>query len=424
MPTARLICVGSELLRGKINTHASTLSRRLMALGIPLVHEQSLPDDQAVLTDVIRQALGQHDLVMVTGGLGPTFDDLSREAAADATGKRLIRSAALVRTIQAKFRKARYKSMPPANLRQADLMDGAESIFNSHGTAPGQWLELSGKVLILLPGPPRELIPMLDAFVIPRLKKTFHSRPRAEGHLHFSGIAESVADDKIRPILKRIKPSRGTVIDYTILASPGLVDFDVFVESDSAKVSQKCCNRVIKAVRASLRDACFGENDEYPLEKVIGHQLTQRRWTLAVAESCTGGLLAGKLTDAAGSSSFFRGGTVVYANEAKTELLGVDPSLIRKEGAVSEPVARAMADSIRRRLKSTLALSITGIAGPDGGTPEKPVGLVFIGLSTPRGTAVRRFQFSGARDSIRTRSVIAALDWLRLACQKKSISLQ
>lgn len=409
-----LICVGSELLRGKINTHASTLARRLQGLGIELAHEETLPDELVALTATIRRGVAEFPIVIVTGGLGPTFDDLSREAAAAALGRPLERSAKLLRGLAAKFKKARYKTMPPMNARQADVIRGARVIANAVGTAPGQWVEWApGKILILLPGPPRELHPMVDGFVLPRLRRTFKARPRAEGHLHFVGIPESRADQRIRPIIKRYANRRNIRVDFTILAHLSLVDFDVFVEADTLASAQRTTAEIVTAIQRRLRRFCYGVGDQFPLAKVVGDHLRAARATVAVAESCTGGLLAADLTEWAGSSDYFLGGVVAYANSIKETHVGVPSVMLREHGAVSEPVARALAVGVRDRLESTYGIGITGIAGPGGGTAKKPVGLVYIGIAGPRRTFVRAFQFGGARDAVRSRAVTSALDMLR-----------
>jgi len=421
-PKAALLCVGSELLRGKINTHVVTLSRRLAPLGIDLVSEQTLPDDQQALTDAIARALKQVSVVFVTGGLGPTFDDLTREAASAASRRPLRLSKPMLRTIQAKFRKARYRRMPPANERQAYLLDGAIPIPNANGTAPGQWVELgvgrrewglkdsfpptphSPRVLILLPGPPRELHPMLEGFVIPRLMKTFPTAPRAEAHLHFVGVPESVADHAIRPIIAKEKG-----VDFTILAHLGLVDLDVFVTSGSLRQAHSRCERIVARVLKKLGKFCYGRDSAYPLEKVVGDRLRKKRATVAVAESCTGGKLAARLTEIPGSSDYFLGGVVAYENHIKEGALGVPVSLFKQFGAVSAPVAKAMAVGIRERFGSTYGVGITGIAGPGGGTPAKPIGLVYIAVSSPRGVAVKEYRFGGSRDAVRQRAVVMAM---------------
>ncbi len=397
---------------------------RLLSLGIEIAHEQTVADDLDRLTSAIQRALRAYPLVIVTGGLGPTFDDLARAAAAAATGRPLKRSPQVLQDLNVKFKSARYKVMPPMNARQADVLEGAYVLKNLLGTAPGQWLELPSekveegtlverRVLILLPGPPRELKPMLERDVLPRLKKTFKTRPRAEGHLHFAGIAESLADQKIRPVISKYRNAKGIAIDFTILAHFSLLDFDVFVEADTSAIAEHTVAEIMRKVERPLRQFCYGKNDDYPLEKIVGQALRRSHATLAVAESCTGGMLSAQLTGEPGSSDYFLGGSVVYANRLKETELNLPHDLIEREGAVSSGVARALAEGIRRKMQSSYGLGITGIAGPGGAMQGKPVGLVFVGIATPRGTPVKKYLFSGARDVVRARAVTAALDMLR-----------
>jgi nicotinamide-nucleotide amidase len=404
-----LVCVGTELLRGKVNTHGSHLARRLASIGLELHEEVTVRDELPAITRAIRQALGDAQVVVVTGGLGPTFDDLTREAAAKATGKPLEFSQSLLKGIKAKFRHARFR-MPAANARQADVLQGARVIPNDVGTAPGQILFMDPQVLILLPGPPRELYPMLEHSVLPALRKAFPAYPRAESHLHFAGVPESVVDHKIRPVIARFG---GDAVQFTILARLGLVDLDVYVSDKSASGARGTLRRLEHSIRTRLGGAWYGSNADYPLEKVVRDRFCKKRATLAVAESCTGGLLAGRITDVPGSSDYFVEGRVTYANAAKMRVLGVPAELIRRFGAVSRPVAQAMAKGIRQQAGTTWGAGVTGIAGPGGGTPGKPVGLVFIALASQKRAFCRRYQFTGDREAIRERTVVAALDLLR-----------
>jgi nicotinamide-nucleotide amidase len=426
-----LICVGSELLRGKINMHSSTLARRLASIGLELNEEHTVADDVGAIARVIRRALGESQIVIVTGGLGPTFDDLTREAASAATGRPLRFSSSLLRKIKAKFRWARYRTMPPANKRQAYLLAGAKPLSNSVGTAPGQWLELRApsneqrvprrslhrdsllsarySLLILLPGPPTELTPMLEDYVLPELRRTYSVTPRAEAHLHFVGLPESVVDHKVRPLIQRWAGA-----EFTILAKLGLVDLDIFVSDKTQARAAKRLAKIVHAVRVKIGKAFYGMNEDYPLEKVVMNQFLSHKATLAVAESCTGGMLAQQLTDVAGSSKYFLGGVVSYANTVKLSELAVPRQILRRHGAVSEQTAAAMAKGVRQKLGSTWGVGITGIAGPGGGTVTKPVGLVYIGLAGPKTTRTIELHLRGSRDAIRTRSVLYALDLLRL----------
>jgi nicotinamide-nucleotide amidase len=358
---------------------------------------------------MIRKGVRLNGIVVVTGGLGPTFDDITREAAAEACGRPLILSQKLLHEIRTKFRRARLRRMPPANARQAYLIQGAEAIPNQVGTAPGQWIELApARLLILLPGPPSELVPMLDEFVLPKLAKMFPAPPTAEAHLHFVGVPESIVDDRVRSIIAEEKD-----VQFTILAHLGLVDFDIFVTASSQGRARKRLAHLVRKVRRAMGSAFYGMDHDYPLEKVVLDSLMRRNATLAVAESCTGGMLAKQLTDIPGSSACFIGGVVSYSNTVKRSFLGVSEALIRKHGAVSKPVAAAMASGIRARTGSTWGLGITGIAGPGGGTRSKPVGLVYLGLAGPGRHKTLELHLRGSRDAIRQRTVIASLDMLR-----------
>lgn len=411
-PRATLICVGSELLRGKLNTHASTFGRRLASIGIALHREHTVEDLLRDLTDQIRISLLEDAIVIVTGGLGPTFDDLTREAAAYATGRALRYDATIFNGIIRKFKSAKFR-MPTANKRQAYVLDGAEVIANERGTAPGQWLELADhRVLILLPGPPTELEPMLENVVLPRLRKFFPDRPRAEAHLHMVGVPESVVDERVRPVIDKENPED---VDFTILAHLGLVDLDVFVRQQTVAGAKKKLERLTRRIEERMGKAFYGRDASYPLEKVVMDRFVTKGMTLAVAESCTGGFLAKRLTDIAGSSRYFLGGVVTYSNAAKITLLDVPKNLIKRYGAVSAPVAAAMACGVREKFESAWGVSTTGVAGPDGGTIAKPVGLVYIGIATPQGTKTMEYRWRGTRDSIRQRAIISILDFLRQA---------
>ncbi len=406
-PRIALICVGSELLRGKINTHASTIARRFAPMGLGITSEQTVGDDLAALTRAIRGAFSTHDLVIVTGGLGPTFDDLTREAASEATGRPLVSSSKLLQEIQFKFRRAKLKSMPPANKRQAFLLSGAQAISNAFGTAPGQWLTLGKKAIVLLPGPPTEMEPMLKGFVVPKLKHLV-KEACAQAHLHFFGVPESEIDHKVRPIVAR---EQG--VDFTILARPSLVDLDIFVYAGSLQAARTRLARIVRVVKQKTGRYLYGMNEENSLEQVVLNRLKERKATVSLAESCTGGLVSKRLTDLPGSSNYFLGGIVSYANSAKQTLLGVLPEALRKHGAVSKEVALAMAHGAREKFDSTYALSITGIAGPSGGTPKKPVGLVYIALASHNSARCKVFHFRGPREIIRQRAALFAINMLR-----------
>ncbi len=407
------MCVGSELLRGKINTHASTLARRLASVGLTLDAEQTVADTLPELTLAIRQALRTSQIVFVTGGLGPTFDDLTREAAAAATGRRLIPTRSILLDIQKKFKRARYRRMPATNARQADVLEGARVIANPNGTAPGQWLALPDKVLILLPGPPRELHPMLEADVLPALRRAFSVLPRVEAHLHFVGVGESAVDERLRPLMDRAQRERGVHIDFTILAHLGLVDFDIFVTSASRAKAQAVLHPLVAQITCEMGDAFYGLDKDYPLSRAVGNLLLKKKETVAFAESCTGGMVASRMTDIAGSSRYVLGGVVAYDNRIKSEVIYVPQVLLAKHGAVSRPVALAMAQGVRKHFGATWGVSLTGIAGPGGGSAKKPIGLVYMAVVSEDKQVCKEYRFHGDRDAIRQRAVTQVLDLLR-----------
>jgi nicotinamide-nucleotide amidase len=319
----------------------------------------------------------------------------------------------LLRGIKAKFKAAKY-AMPAANERQAFLVRGARPIDNANGTAPGQWIELAGEqAVVLLPGPPTEMQPMVEKYVLPLLKKRFPSRPRASAHLHFVGLPESVVDDRVRPLVEKASRKLGSDVQFTILAHLGLVDLDIFVTADKAAKAKSMLNDLVRGVREAVGDDFYGMNEDYPLERVVGNVFRKKKMTLSLAESCTGGMLASRLTDIPGSSDFLLGSVVSYSNEVKSTALGVVAELIRTHGAVSKEVAVAMADGVRRATGSTYSLGVTGIAGPGGATASKPVGLVYIAVSGPEGTKAYEYRYKGSRDVIRQRAVTQSLDLLR-----------
>ncbi|MBI5239706.1 MAG: CinA family nicotinamide mononucleotide deamidase-related protein [Elusimicrobia bacterium] len=413
-PAIELICVGAELLDGHgDDSHRGALALRLRAAGLRLARETIVPDDPEALEGAVRAALGRCDDLLVCGGLGPTFDDITREGVARALGRDLVFSPRLYAGIRRKF--ARLKVRPPReNRRQAFLVRGAEPLANRAGSAPGQLIVLkrpgdAPQTVALLPGPPREMAPMFDAEVMPRLKRAHGVPGAAVLSLHLCGLPESAADEKLRPLTRRAGPG----LDFTILSGAGQVDFHAFASGPGAR------GRIARCRRQALRlvgGHVFGEGPA-TLESTVGALLLRRRLTLAVAESCTAGLLGGRLTSAPGSSAYFLGGVLAYHDSVKRGLLGVRPETLSREGAVSAGSAREMAEGVRRLVGADLALAVTGIAGPSGGGPGKPVGLVFAALAGPgRAVLVRRWLLSGDREAVRQRAAAAALRllWKRL----------
>ncbi len=406
-PRVELLCAGTELLEGRVNTHPSRLASSLLAAGLGLSRETSLPDDRETLAAEIRAALSRSDAVIVTGGLGPTFDDISREAAADALGRRLLFKAAICERLRARFRRHGL-SMPAKNRRQAYVIPGARVLPNATGSAPGQLISLPGpKTLVLLPGPFSELWPMFKDRVLPHLRKTHAQGIHVERLvLRLAGIPESLADERLDPV--RAATRNG--VRYTILSGDGEVEFFATATAASGAAAAAAIKTVRRRALQAVGDKLVAEG-EVSFEEAVGRALKARRLTLAVAESCTAGLLGARLTRAAGSSAYFLGGVLAYSNDVKTGLLGVSPRTLARHGAVSRPCAQEMAEGARRAVGASVGVAVTGIAGPDGGTRAKPVGLVHIAVAGPGpGRWSSRRLLGGDRDTVRRRAVGWALE--------------
>jgi nicotinamide-nucleotide amidase len=412
--TAEIIAVGSEMLGAtRLDTNSLFIADRLAAIGIQLVAKSVVGDQRSRLTELCRGALSRADLVILTGGLGPTDDDLTREAVAEVLGRRLIEDPAIVARIEQRFAR-RGLPMPSINRRQAQVLEGARSLENPNGTAPGQVAEHGSQVIVLLPGPPRELQPMLDALCQQTLA------PRAGGariyraSLFVTGRSESHVDETVQPIYSTWR-GRTPPIETTILAAPGQIELHLSLRGTDAAEAETTLGAAREQLVAVLGDDVFS-TDGASMEEVVGRLLHARGFMLAAAESCTGGLLLSRLTDVPGSSAYVAGGAVTYSNELKTELAGVPAESIATHGAVSEPVAVALAEGIRERTQAHVGVGITGIAGPGGGSPEKPVGTVAIAVATPLAAArVRTFVFAGGRAQIKLFATQAALDMVRRA---------
>lgn len=413
LQTAEVIAVGSELLGWtRLDTNSLYISEKLSALGIELKSKAVVGDDRARLKDLFMSAVGRVDVVLLTGGLGPTDDDVTREVVADALGLRLVEDAAITERIRNRFER-RGMRMPEVNRRQALVPEGAVALPNAHGTAPGLFLE-TPKVVVLLPGPPRELRAILDALCTPT--GALGSRA-GEARIHrvslfTTGRSESHVEEIAQPIyskLLRCDPP----IETTILATPGQVELHLWTRSADGPAALSALEGARRELVSALGDSVFTV-DGRPLHVVVADLLRSRQLTLAAAESCTGGLFLQRMTEIPGSSSFVRGGIVAYNNELKTSLLGVDADLIAAHGAVSEPVAAAMADGVRERTGADVCVAITGVAGPGGGTDAKPVGTVVIAVQAPaRPLAVHTHLFVGGREMVRQQSAQAALDRIR-----------
>ncbi|MHB8755174.1 MAG: competence/damage-inducible protein A [Candidatus Acidiferrales bacterium] len=404
---AEIIAVGSELLTPyRLDTNSLFLTAELNRLGFHVRRKHVIGDRDDDLRDVFLRALERVDVVISCGGLGPTEDDRTREILAEALGRKLKRNDEILRNIQERFRKF-GRTMPEVNTRQAMVPEGAEPLENTRGTAPGLWLESSGKVIVLLPGPPTELQPMFVREVKPRLARRGANLRLYTRDLRITGLPESDVDQRVAPIYKEYA---GT--ETTILAALGEIQLHPRVWSEDEVAATKLLDEMVKRFALVLGENLFSTSGE-TLEDVVARGLQEHHATIAVAESCTGGMLAARLTNVPGSSSYFRGGVVSYSNDLKSAWVDVPKELIEAKGAVSSEVALAMSDGIRRRTGATLGVGVTGIAGPGGATPEKPVGLVHIAIADEKGTKERNFRFPGDRDRIRHQATQAALDMVR-----------
>lgn len=406
---AEVIAIGTELLLGHtVNDDAATVGRALAQLGIDCFRHVTVGDNPDRLAEAILAGLERADGVVTCGGLGPTVDDVTLETIAAAAGRRLIHHPAILRKIQARFRSMGIP-MPPSNRRQALLPEGAVELPNAIGTAPGFLLRMSGgKFLVALPGPPAELIPMLERQGVPRLRRFSGKTVIRSKTLKTTGLNESEVDAKVRDLLAL----QGSAT-LGIYAHSAQVDLRITAKAASAHRAEQATRRLERKLRSRLGRLIYGADDE-TLESVAGKLLRARKRTLSVAESCTGGLIQHRLTEMPGSSDYFVGGVVSYANALKSAVLSVPPALLKNRGAVSREAAAAMADGVRRLTGSHLGLAVTGIAGPSGGTQQKPVGLVYIALATSRSTLAQKFLFSGSRTTIKFKASQAALNLLRL----------
>ena len=408
--TAEIIAVGTELLTPtRTDTNSLWLTARLNELGIEVRAKAIVGDNRADLAALFSQALGRVDLVVTTGGLGPTEDDVTREVVADVLGLILIEDNAIVDQLRKRFARRRM-SMPENNRRQAQVPKGATLLPNPNGSAPGLWIEMEGKVVVLLPGPPRELRPLFDTEVASRLDSQAAGRRVRRRVIKITGRAESQVDEVAQPIYAALR--QGTApIETTILASPGLIELHLSAVGADLAAVDVALDAAVEALRSALGSVVFSV-DGRSLEEVVGDALRDRGWRIATAESCTGGLVLGRLTDVPGSSAYVVGGVVAYANEVKVRDLNVSPELLANHGAVSEPVALAMAEGSLSRFDVQIAVAVTGIAGPTGGSDAKPVGTVVIAIAGPTSVA-RTFLFPGDRQMVRAFATAAALDMVR-----------
>lgn len=399
------LAIGSEILLGQIlNAHARTVSLAFAEQGFFLYHHVAVGDNLKRITSAFAEAAARANVVVVTGGLGPTADDLTREALSQYLGRKLLMSAAALQELESFFAQRKHP-MPQENRKQALLIEGGIHLPNPNGTAPGQYVHADGVHYFLLPGPPLEMNPMLSNHVIPLLRKLFPTNQvLVSRNLHFCGIGESSVDEQIPHLLARSNPT------VAPLASEG----EMMLRITATAPNQTLASELIEPIESDLRRMFSGyiygvDGDSLP--SVVGLALTAQQATLAVAESCTGGILSSMITAIPGASAYFVGGSVNYDNAVKQTVLGVSNRTLTQHGAVSEETAAEMAQGVRQLYGSTYGISTTGIAGPDGGSRDKPVGLVYVGIAGPTDCAVHRLQLRGSREQIRLRTAKQLL-WL------------
>jgi nicotinamide-nucleotide amidase len=404
---AEIIAVGSELLNlGRIDTNSIYLAGKLRELGVEVVAKSAIGDDRNRLADAVRQAISRSPILIMTGGLGPTEDDLTREAVAQALDRRLVLSTELVEALERRFAITKRK-MAEVNKRQAFLIEGSEALSNDRGTAPGIWVEDSGAVIMLLPGPPHELQSMFERHCLPRLARIVPRLAIRSIFMRVTGLPESDLDQLIAPVYRKYENPA-----TTILAANGDLQIHLRARCATEAEADALLAEVAGPIELLLGDFLYSRNGD-PLEAVVGDLLRAGKATVSVAESCTGGILGERLTTQPGSSDYFVGGFLTYSNAMKIELLGVPPETLEQFGAVSKETAEAMAAGARRRTSSTYAVSITGVAGPDSGGEKAPVGSIFVGVADAGGVHVAHRRFLGDRQRIRIFAAQFALDALR-----------
>jgi nicotinamide-nucleotide amidase len=408
---AEIIAVGSELLTPfRQDTNSLYLTEQLNRLGVQVGFKTIVGDDRRHIVQAAKVALARTDILIFIGGLGPTEDDLTRESVAETLGLQLRRDPEILQSIERRFAEHGWK-MSANNVKQADVLAGATPLPNANGTAPGQWIsgrsDGKEKIIVLLPGPPHELKALFESAVLERLHAKVPKQFIATRVLKITGMGESACDARVAPIYKRF-----TNVNTTILAGPGDIQLHLHTQAASIEAAQTAVDTLADEIENELGDFVYSDNGD-PLEQIVSYYLQMRNATLSVAESCTGGLVAERLTSISGSSRYFVGGAVVYSNDLKIRFADVPEDLLEVYGAVSEPVAKALAEGIRKRCGTTLGIGVTGVAGPTGGSAEKPVGLVFHALAGESGTEVIKRNFTGDRSRIRWYASQQALDMVR-----------
>lgn len=405
---AELISVGTELLLGNIvNTNAQFLAEKCAMLGLSMYNQVVVGDNKERLSDTIRTALKRSDIVILTGGLGPTEDDLTKEVCAEVMGFPLEEDAHTRERIEAYFKNNIYKEIPDNNWKQAIIPVGAKVLDNDNGTAPGLILERYGKTAILLPGPPNELYPLFNEQVFPYLQK-MQPEMIVSQMVKICGYGESQVEDKLLDLIDA--QTNPTIATY---AKTGEVHLRVTAKISSQEEAEKLIKPVVKEIKKRFGNAVYTTREEETLEMAVVRLLKKYELTVTTAESCTGGLLAGRIVNVAGASEVFREGFVTYSNKAKRKILDVNKATLKKYGAVSKETAKEMATGGVFATDSDVCVAVTGLAGPDGGTEEKPVGLVYMACYMNDKVTVEKYQFKGNRNKIREQSVVKALDLLR-----------
>jgi nicotinamide-nucleotide amidase len=404
---AEIIAVGSEMLTPeRLDTNSLYLTAELNKLGVEVVAKCVIGDDRDRLATAVRDAMSRSHILIISGGLGPTEDDVTRDGVAQALDRKLVFNQEIAAWLAERFAKARRK-MAEINKRQAYLVEGAEMLSNDRGTAPGQWVEESGAVAMLLPGPPHELKSMFERHCLPRLARLVPKQVIHTLFFRVAGMSESDLDELISPVYKKY-----TNPACTILAANGDLQIHLRAQCPTEAEADALLAEVGGPIELLLGERLYSQNGD-PLEAVVGGLLRKKQATVAVAESATGGMLGERFTSVPGSSDYFAGGFITYTNAMKTELLGVEPDLLAQHGAVSKEVAEAMATGARRRTNADYAISITGAAGPDSGSDNIPVGTMWVGLADPAGVLALHRQYLGDRQRIRTFVCQMAMDMLR-----------
>jgi nicotinamide-nucleotide amidase len=403
-----LIFVGTELLLGQIvNTNASYLGENLANLGVNLHYHSVVGDNLERIKETIQNALSRSDLVVITGGLGPTFDDITREGIAEAIGRTLVYDPDVMAQIEGHFKRVKH-NMLPMHKRQAYIIsEGCQVVPNLIGSAPGLIINVNGKWIIAMPGVPREMKKMCEDVIFPWVAEKAGKGIIKSRVLKVAGMGESTVANELNDIVESLS---NPTIAY--LCQPGEVTVRITAKASGLEEALKMIDEVAERVRDILGDNVFGE-DNQTMEQVVGQMLLAKHKTLALAESCTGGLVSDRITDISGSSDYYLGGVISYSNQLKNELLGVSSDDLRQYGAVSAPVAEQMAQGVKKLVKSDFGVGITGIAGPTGATDGKPVGLVYIAVASQNGVNSKEFRFVGDRTGIKRWASQSALDMLR-----------